>query len=93
MYKGFFEDIEYVMGLFCKPFEECFKADEDEDDEEEKNCCAMGCDQMPCMRDDDSEDDDEKEEGKEGGLMGPGPVADMLKCMFDASDIDYDYED
>ena len=25
MYKGFFKDVEYVMGLFFKPFEGCFE--------------------------------------------------------------------
>ena len=91
MYKGFFEDIEYVMGLFCRPFEECCKNDEDEDDDEEKKC-AMGCDQMPCMKDDDSDDEDERS-SEGGGMFKPGPLQDALKCMFDASDIDYDYED
>lgn len=97
MYKGFFEDVEYVMGLIFKPFEECCSQDEDEDEDEEMNC-AMGCDQKPCMRDEDDEDkgeDDETEKEEERGcnMMGKGPVRDMLKCMFDASDVDYDYED
>ena len=118
MYKGFFEDMEYVMGLFFKPFEDCC-ADEDDKDEDEKMKCGMGCDDAVCFRDDDEdekeaddgkacdsapcmkneEDEDEpekeKEEGKGGGswLLGPGPMQNIMKCMFDASDIDYDYED
>ena len=54
MYKGFFEDIEYVLGLFFKPCEGCCQKDEDDDDEEKK--CGMGCDQMPCAKDDDSDE-------------------------------------
>ena len=115
MYKGFFEDVEYVMGLFFKPFEGCCPEDEEWEDEEEKDC-GMGCDSLPCCReDDDSEDeeregkgcdgpaccrdeDDEDDEDKEGppgggGLIGGGPLQDIMKCLFDASDIDYDYED
>jgi hypothetical protein len=112
MYKGFFEDVEYVMGLFFKPFEDCSQAD-DEDEEEEKKC-GMGCDDAVCFRDHENKDREE-DDGKacdfvpcmkdeatedmpknsppEGGLLGPGPVQDILKCLFDASDIDYDYED
>ena len=110
MYKGFFEDVEYVMGLFFKPLEGCCRKDDEDDDKEEK--CAMGCDGAPCCKE--SEDEEEKEEkcamgcdskpcGKEsgdkedgsedGGLLSKGPVQDILKCLFDASDIDYDYED
>ncbi|MCR5790298.1 MAG: hypothetical protein K6G83_10475 [Lachnospiraceae bacterium] len=85
MYKDFFKDVEYVMGLFCKPFEDC--CEKDDNDEDEKKGCGMGCDCMPCCK----EDDDEKK--TDGGILGPGPVADILKCMFDASDTDYDYED
>lgn len=115
MYKGFFEDVEYVMGLIFKPFEECCSQDEDEDEDEEMNC-AMGCDQKPCMRDEDDEDEDDEDKDRAGcehmpcmkdkgeddetekeergcNMMGKGPVRDMLKCMFDASDVDYDYED
>ena len=29
MYKGFCEDVEYVMGLFFRPFEACGKKEED----------------------------------------------------------------
>ena len=89
MYKGFCEDVEYVMGLFFKPFEGCCPDDEEREDEEEKDC-GMGCDSLPCCRDDDESDSDEEEKG---GLLGTGPVQDILKCMFDASDVDYDYED
>ena len=33
MYKGFFEDVEYVMGLFFKPFEAfCDEADDEDED-------------------------------------------------------------
>ena len=115
MYKGFFEDVEYVMGLFFKPFEGCCPEDGDREDEEEKDC-GMGCDSLPCCReeDDDDEDEDEEPDGKgcdatvccreeddedensseqKGGLLGKGPLQDVLKCMFDASDTDYDYED
>ena len=106
MYKGFFEDIEYVAGLFFKPFEDCCEKEDSEDGDEEK--CEMGCDQMPCCKDEDDEkegegcdcmpccredDEDEEDSKSSGGFMGPGPLTDVLKCMFDASDIDYDYED
>ena len=111
MYKGFFEDVEYVMGLFFKPFEDCCDKADDEDEDEEKKC-GMSCDEAPCSRDDDDgvacdfapcmRDDSDKDEpendpeegpGKGGGLLGEGPLQDIMKCMFDASDIDYDYED
>ena len=36
MYKGFFEDVEYVMGLFFKPFGDCREEADDEDENEEK---------------------------------------------------------
>ena len=67
MYKGFFEDMEYVMSLFFKPFE---------------NCCGEA-----------DKKESEEEHSAAGGLLGPGPMQDIMKCMFDASDIDYDYED
>ena len=93
MYKGFFEDVEYVMGLFFKPFEGCCPDDEDREDEEEKDC-GMGCDSLPCCREEDDEDDEDKEGPPGGGgLIGGGPLQDIMKCLFDASDIDYDYED
>ncbi len=113
MYKGFFEDMEYVMGLFFKPFEDCCKKADNEDEDEEKRCgmscdeapCSRddndeegkGCDCAPCAKDDDAEDEAEKEPKDEhasgGGLLSGGPLQDIMKCMFDASDIDYDYED
>ena len=86
MYKGFIKDVEYVMGLFFKPFEVC--CEKDDKDEDEKKECGMGCDCMPCCKEDDAE-----EEKPKGGILGPGPITDILKCMFDASDTDYDYED
>ena len=115
MYKGFFEDVEYVMGLFFKPFEDCCEKADDEDEDEEKRC-GMSCDEMPCFRKEETEEDDgkacdcvpcvkdvdaeeEPEKDKEdehpagGGLLSEGPLQDIMKCMFDASDIDYDYED
>ena len=96
MYKGFFEDMEYVMGLFFKPFEGCCAEEYDTDEDEEKKC-GMGCDVFPCMKNEEDEEEPEKEseEGHSaaGGLLGPGPMQDIMKCMFDASDIDYDYED
>ena len=114
MYKGFFEDVEYVMGLFFKPFEDCCEKADDEDEDEEKRC-GMSCDEVPCSRDDDdaedgkacdwtpcAKDDDAEEEPEKdkedehpagGGLLSDGPLQDIMKCMFDASDIDYDYED
>ena len=114
MYKGFFEDVEYVMGLFFKPFEGCCEKADDEDKDEEKRC-GMSCDETPCSRDDDDaeegkacdsapcmkddEDEDQQEKaqkegpGAGGGLLSEGPLQDIMKCMFDASDIDYDYED
>ncbi len=116
MYKGFFEDLEYVAGLFFKPFEGCCEKEDREDDEEERECC-MGCDMVPCCSEggEEDEDDADDEEGKgcdqmycckddekegdaedkksAGGFMGPGPLTDIMKCMFDASDVDYDYED
>lgn len=113
MYKGFFEDLEYVAGLFFRPFEGCCEKDDAEDDEEEKKCemgCGQmpccreggdddadekdgeGCDCMPCSKDEDKEDEDEDDK-PQGGLLGPGPVREIMKCMFDASDVDYDYED
>ena len=96
MYKGFFEDVEYVMGLIFKPFEGCCGKDGGEEDDEEKKC-GMGCDGMPCCKKDDDEDDDEEDDDEkdepEGDLFGPGPFRDIMKCLFDASDIDYDYED
>jgi hypothetical protein len=94
MYKGFFEDVEYVMGLFFKPFEGCCGKDDDKNEDEEKER-GMGCDSMPCCREDDDDADADDEEVKKGpgGFLGPGPLTDVLKCMFDASDTDYDYED
>ena len=100
MYKGFFEDMEYVMGLFFKPFEKCFEEvdDKDEDEEKEKKC-SHGCDFAPCMKEKDEEEEDgnkpeeEDKKGKNVGVFGDGPLQDIMKCMFDASDIDYDYED
>ena len=91
MYKGFFEDVEYVMGLFFKPFEGCFEKDDKDGDEKKE--CGMGCDCMPCCKEDDDNPGDTEENEAKGGFMGPGPVTDILKCMFDASDTDYDYED
>ena len=113
MYKGFFEDVEYVMGLFFKPFDGC--CEKAEEDEEEEKKCGMSCDAAPCFKDDDVEgeesegpgcdgpaccrdEDDEDDDGKEGppgggGLIGGGPLQDIMKCLFDASDVDYDYED
>ena len=32
MYKGFFKDVEYVMGLFLKPFEGCCEKDDKEEE-------------------------------------------------------------
>ena len=114
MYKGFFEDVEYVMGLFFRPFEDCCKEDDDKDEDEEKKCgiacdeapCfrhededdedkeeGKACDCLPCMRNDDSEDIGDEEPERRGGIMDPGPVQEILKCLFDASDVDYDYED
>jgi hypothetical protein len=97
MYKGFYEDLEYVAGLFFKPFEDCFAKGDDDDDDEEKKC-GLGCDGFCCCGD--SEDDDEEEDEYEdeddkkgASIMSSGPVADILKCLFDASEIDYDYED
>ena len=87
MYKGFFEDVEYVMGLFFKPLEGCCRKDDEDDDKEEK--CAMGCDSKPCGK----ESGDKEDGSEDGGLLSKGPVQDILKCLFDASDIDYDYED
>ena len=96
MYQGFFEDMEYVMGLFFKPFEDCREKADDEDEDEEKRC-GMSCDEVPCSRDDDAEEEPEKDKEDEhpagGGLLSEGPLQDIMKCMFDASDIDYDYED
>lgn len=94
MYKGFFEDMEYAMGLFFKPFEDCCQKDDEEDEEEEKKC-GMGCDSMPCCKEDEDEDEEDmpKDDHHDGGFMGPGPVRDIMKCLFDASDVDYDYED
>lgn len=96
MYKGFFEDMEYVIGLFFKPFE-AFCDEADDEDEDEENSCGMGCDFVPCTTDDEAEDESEKEaeekRSKAGGIMSEGPMQDIMKCMFDASDIDYDYED
>lgn len=89
MYKGFFKDVEYVMGLFLKPFEGCCEKDDKEEDE--KRECGLGCDCMPCCKDDDDDDDEEKKH--KGGILGPGPITNIMKCMFDASDTDYDYED
>ena len=43
----------------------------------------------------DEDHDDEEEENiseQKGGLLGKGPLQDVLKCMFDASDVDYDYK-
>lgn len=112
MYNGFLEDVEYVMGLFFRPFEEFCGSDDDGD--EEKNS-GMGCDEAPCFRreeddeeedaegsacdcapqrkDEDAEDEADDDPSGRGGLMGTGPMQDVLKCLFDASDIDYDYED
>ena len=94
MYKGFFEDMEYVMGLFFKPFENCCEEADDKEDDEEKDC-GMGCDVLPCMKaeKDENEKEPEEEHSAAGGLLGPGPMQEIMKCMFDASDIDYDYED
>lgn len=102
MYKGFFEDVEYVMGLFFKPFENCCDEAEDKEEDDEKKC-DFGCDFAPCMKEKDEEKEDEdKDEDKSeeeaekeqrGGLFSDGPLMDIMKCMFDASDIDYDYED
>ena len=92
MYKGFFEDLEYVMGLFFKPFEGCCEKDDDEDEDEKKGC-GMGCDFMPCWKERDDDEDDAEEETGGCGIMQEGPVQDILKCLFDASDIDYDYEE
>ena len=110
MYKGFCEDVEYVMGLFFKPFEGCCPDDEEEEDKD----CGFGCDFAPCCKDEEDgedeedegkgcdapaccreEENDEEQDGpsKGGGLLGAGPLQDVLKCMFDASDTDYDYED
>ena len=64
MYKEFFKDVEYVMGLFFKPFEGCCEKDDKEEDE--KKGCGMGCDCMPCCKDDgDDADDDDKSARKE----------------------------
>ena len=98
MYKGFFEDVEYVMGLFFKPFE-AFCDEADDEDEDEDKSCGMGCDFAPCREEKEDEDRDEPEKEEEekprtaGGIMSEGPVQDIMKWMFDASDIDYDYED
>ena len=108
MYKGFCEDVEYVMGLFFKPFEGCCPEDEEEEDKD----CGFGCDFAPCCKDEEDEEDEGKgcdfapcckegeddageDEGEKGsaGFLGPGPLTDIMKCMFDASDTDYDYED
>ena len=92
MYKGFCEDVEYVMGLLFKPFDGCCEKDDEEDEGEEKKC-AMGCDCLPCCKEEDDEDEEDEDKKSSGGFMGPGPLTDVLKCMFDASDTDYDYED
>ena len=88
MYKGFFKDVEYVMGLFFKPAEDC--CEKNDKDEDKKRECGRGCDCMPCCKED---NDDADEKGLKGGMLGPGSVTDIMKCLFDASDTDYDYED
>lgn len=95
MYKGFLDDLEYVAGLFLKPFEDCCKREDSEDDDEEKKS-GLGCDGFACCKDSDEDDEeDEDDEDKKGGgeFMSSGPIADVLKCLFEASEIDYDYED
>ena len=83
MYKGFFEDVEYVMGLFFKPFEDCFKdaPDEDDFDGEDED---MADDAMP---------EEVPADDLPAALKMGKPVLDIMKCLFNASDIDYDYED
>ena len=73
MYKGFFEDMEYVMGLFFKPFENCCEEAEEKEDDEERDC-GMGCDVFPCMKaeKDENEKEPEEEHSAAGGLLGPG---------------------
>jgi hypothetical protein len=94
MYKGFCEDLEYVFGLLFKPFEGCCDNEDSEDDEDDRKC-GMACDEMPCFRENEDKDDEEedKKEAGAGGILGTGPIQDILKCLFDASDVDYDYED
>ncbi len=95
MYKGFLKDVEYVMGLFFKHVEDC--CEKEDKDKDKKREYGRGCDCMPCCKednDDEEEDDDEADKkGFKGGILGPGSVTDIMKCLFDASDIDYDYED
>ena len=87
MYKGFFKFAGHVMGLFFRPFEGCCGRAKDKGKEKER---GRGCGCMPCCKED---DDNAKEKKSKGGILGPGPLTDIMKCMFDASDIDYDYED
>jgi hypothetical protein len=84
------DDEEEFEGLSCDQPPCCRDNDsESEDDEDEDEGAA--CDQPPCMKEKEEEDEDASEGGS--GLLGDGPIRDILKCMFDASDIDYDYED
>ncbi|MBE6040577.1 MAG: hypothetical protein E7219_06405 [Clostridiales bacterium] len=95
MYKGFLEDLEYVAGLFFKPFEDCCAGEDSEDEDKGKeHNCGLGCDGFACCRDSDDDDEDDEEDEQSGpSIMSEGPVADLLKCLFEASDTDYDYED
>ena len=69
----------------------CFRDEADDDDEEEE---GFACGEMPCFRESDEEDnEDENEDNSHGGMLSGGPMRDILKCMFDSSDVDYDYED
>lgn len=85
-------DDEYCFACGQAP---CFRDEADDDEEEEEE--GFACCEMPCFRDsddeDDEEDEDESDKKSSGGITGGGPLRDVLKCMFDSSDVDYDYED
>lgn len=89
MHKGFFEGATHIMRLFFRPFEG--RCEKDDGRKEEKGRkCGRGCGCMPCCK---NKDDDAKEKQSGSGILKPGPLTDVLKCMFDASDVEYDYED
>ncbi len=91
MYRRMFKGVGHVMGFFFKPYERCCEKDDHRDEGEGKKC-GRGCNCMPCRKKD---DEDTENTGKKstGRALRSRMLTNVLKCMFDASDIDYDYED
>lgn len=90
MHKRTFKGTGRVMGRFFRPFVRCCEKDGHRDEGEKKKC-GRGCGLVSRRKKDDDIEKTEKESSGSGLRLKV--ITNVLKYMFDASDIDYDYED